>query len=87
MGGILQKSRWYILGLLILVLGTVPLWGTDYILLFCLLFCLYLAFSQMWNLLTGVLVLGATPLIYDGNPGYPNMDMMWELTDRSCGSR
>ena len=71
MGGILQKSRWYILGLLIIVLGTVPLWGTDYILLFCLLFCLYLTFSQMWNLLTGysgLLALGQQSFI--GISGY-----------------
>lgn len=71
MGGILHKSRWYILGLLVLVLGTVPLWGTDYILLFCLLFCLYLAFSQMWNLLTGysgLLALGQQSFI--GISGY-----------------
>ena len=53
MGKILLKFRWYILGLLVLVLATVPWWGSDYVVLFCLLFCLYLALSQMWNLLAG----------------------------------
>ena len=42
-----------ILGLLFLTLATVPIWGSDYLVLFCLLFCLYLALSQMWNLLAG----------------------------------
>ena len=49
----LYKSRWVILGLLVLILLTVPAWGTDYLLFFFMLFFLYLAFSQMWNLLTG----------------------------------
>lgn len=49
----IYKSRLYALGLLVLVLGTIPLWGGEYLLFFCLLFCLYLALSQMWNLLAG----------------------------------
>lgn len=53
MDNLLLKSRWYILGFLVLVLATVPLWGSEYILVFLLLFCLYLALSQMWNLLSG----------------------------------
>ena len=53
MGQILYKSRWYVLSFLVLVLGTVPVWGTDYLLLFFLLFFLYLGMSQMWNLLVG----------------------------------
>jgi branched-chain amino acid transport system permease protein len=36
-----------------LVLATVPIWGSKYMVFFCLLFCVYLAMSQMWNLLTG----------------------------------
>jgi len=52
-GSVLYKSRWHILGALVFVLATVPVWGTDYLILLCLLFCLYLALSQMWNLLTG----------------------------------
>ncbi|MBW1944790.1 MAG: branched-chain amino acid ABC transporter permease [Deltaproteobacteria bacterium] len=67
----LYKSRLYVLGLLVVVLGTVPVWGSDYVLFFCLLFCLYLAFSQMWNLLTGysgLLALGQQSFI--GVGGY-----------------
>jgi branched-chain amino acid transport system permease protein len=47
------KYRWYLLGILFVLLGTIPLWGSDYILLFGLLLCLYMAMSQMWNLLVG----------------------------------
>ncbi len=50
---ILYTSRWYILGLLGVALGTVPLWGSEYLVFFFLLFCLYLALAQMWNLLAG----------------------------------
>jgi branched-chain amino acid transport system permease protein len=49
----IHKFRWYILGLLLVGLLTVPVWGSDYVVLLCLLFCLYLALSQMWNLLAG----------------------------------
>jgi branched-chain amino acid transport system permease protein len=47
------KYRWHVLGILFVSLGTVPVWGSEYVLLFFLLFCLYLAMSQMWNLLVG----------------------------------
>ena len=53
MARILYKSRWVFLAVLVVALGTVPIWGTEYHLLFFLLFCLYLAMSQMWNLLVG----------------------------------
>jgi branched-chain amino acid transport system permease protein len=53
MNGLIRQSKWYLLGALVLILGTVPLWGTDYLVFFSLLFCVYLAMSQMWNLLTG----------------------------------
>jgi branched-chain amino acid transport system permease protein len=49
----IYKSRWYVLGLLVLILGLVPVLGGQYLLFFCMLFCLYLALSQMWNLLAG----------------------------------
>ena len=48
-----HKCGGYLLGFLALVLGTVPVWGTDYHVFFCFLFCVYLAMSQMWNLLIG----------------------------------
>ncbi len=53
MGETVHKSKWYLLGLLVLILGTVPVWGSDYLVFFCLLFCLYLAFAEVWNLLVG----------------------------------
>jgi branched-chain amino acid transport system permease protein len=65
------KYRWWLLGLLFGLLGTVPLWGSDYILLFGLLLCLYMAMSQMWNLLvgySGLLSLGQQAFI--GFSGY-----------------
>ena len=65
------KYRWHILGLLFVGLGTVPLWGSDYALLFWLLFCMYVAMSQMWNLLigySGLLSLGQQAFI--GFSGY-----------------
>jgi acetoacetyl-CoA synthetase len=38
---------------------------------------------MMWNFLQGGLLLGATPILYDGNPGYPDMDVLWELAEKS----
>jgi branched-chain amino acid transport system permease protein len=51
--GILYKTRWPLLGVLVLLLALLPQWGSEYMVLFGLLFCLYLALSQMWNLLAG----------------------------------
>ncbi len=48
-----RKLSWVVMGLLTAALATVPLWGTDYLLLFFMLFCLYLSLAQMWNLLSG----------------------------------
>ena len=65
------KYRWWLLGILFVVLGTIPLWGSDYMLLFGLLLCLYMAMSQMWNLLvgySGLLSLGQQAFI--GFSGY-----------------
>lgn len=66
-----SKFRRLILALLFVALGTVPLWGNEYLLLFCLLFCLYATMSQMWNLLigySGLLSLGQQAFI--GFSGY-----------------
>ncbi len=49
----IHRFKWYFLGLLVLALATVPVWGSNYVVFFCLLFCVYLAMSEMWNLLTG----------------------------------
>jgi branched-chain amino acid transport system permease protein len=60
-----------VLGVLVVVLGTVPVWGSEYLVLLALLFCLYLSLSQMWNLLagySGLLSLGQQAFI--GMGGY-----------------
>jgi len=49
----IYNSRWYILAALVLISGIVPLMGDQYLLFFCMLFFLYLALAQMWNLLAG----------------------------------
>ncbi len=49
----LTKKRYWVLGVSTVALGTVPIWGSDYMVLFFMLFCFYLAMSQMWNLLAG----------------------------------
>jgi acetoacetyl-CoA synthetase len=42
---------------------------------------------MMWNVLVSGLLAGSTVLTYDGNPGYPDMDVLWEFageTGMSC---
>ncbi|NBA74049.1 acetoacetate--CoA ligase [Emticicia sp. ODNR4P] len=34
---------------------------------------------MMWNFSISVLFSGATLVLYDGSPGYPNMETLWEL--------
>ncbi|HLR53703.1 MAG TPA: acetoacetate--CoA ligase [Pseudogracilibacillus sp.] len=36
---------------------------------------------MMWNLLIGNLLNGATVVLYDGSPGYPNIQTMWDMTE------
>ena len=48
-----MNTKRIILGILVIALATVPVWGTEYQVLFWMLFCLYLSLSQMWNLLAG----------------------------------
>ncbi|WP_152952275.1 acetoacetate--CoA ligase [Peribacillus butanolivorans] len=36
---------------------------------------------MMWNLLMGGLLNGATIVLYDGSPSFPNMDTLWELAE------
>ena len=38
---------------------------------------------MMWNMLVGGLLSGATALLYDGNPGYPDMNVLWEFAQES----
>jgi acetoacetyl-CoA synthetase len=34
---------------------------------------------MMWNFLVGTLLTGATVLLYDGNPGHPDMNVLWDF--------
>ena len=38
---------------------------------------------MMWNMLVGGLLTGATALLYDGNPGYPDMNVLWSLAEET----
>jgi len=39
---------------------------------------------MMWNVITSMLMVGVCPVLYDGNPGYPDIDALWRIADR-CG--
>jgi acetoacetyl-CoA synthetase len=34
---------------------------------------------MMWNFIVGGLLVGAPPVLYDGNPGFPDLDVLWRL--------
>ena len=36
---------------------------------------------MMWNFLISGLLVGATILLYDGSPGYPDMNVLWRLAE------
>lgn len=36
----------------------------------------------MWNILLGGLLRGATCVLYDGSPGYPDLSALWKLAER-----
>jgi acetoacetyl-CoA synthetase len=38
---------------------------------------------MMWNFLISGLLADAAIVLYDGNPGYPDMGMLWDLADRA----
>jgi len=38
----------------------------------------------MWNVLQSSLLVGATPILYDGSPGYPDMEVLWQLAEHSA---
>jgi acetoacetyl-CoA synthetase len=38
---------------------------------------------MMWNLLTGCLLSGAAIVLFDGNPGYPDLGTLWDLAART----
>lgn len=38
---------------------------------------------MMWNFIVGGLLTGATIILYDGSPGYPNRERLWELAEET----
>ena len=36
---------------------------------------------MMWNYIVGGLLVGATPVLFDGNPAYPDLDTLWHLAE------
>ena len=38
---------------------------------------------MMWNFLVGVLLTRAEIVLYDGNPGHPDMGVLWDLAERA----
>jgi acetoacetyl-CoA synthetase len=38
---------------------------------------------MMWNFLVGMMLSGASIVLYDGNPGYPNLGALWDLAERT----
>jgi acetoacetyl-CoA synthetase len=38
---------------------------------------------MMWNMVVGGLLSGAPALLYDGNPGYPDMNVLWEFAEKT----
>ena len=38
---------------------------------------------MMWNFLVGVLLTDASIVLYDGNPGYPDMGRLWDLAEET----
>ena len=38
---------------------------------------------MMWNFLVGVLLTEASVVLFDGNPGYPDMNTLWDLAERT----
>jgi acetoacetyl-CoA synthetase len=38
---------------------------------------------MMWNYILGGLLIGVTPVLFDGNPAYPSLDTLWQLAETS----
>ena len=34
---------------------------------------------MMWNFLVGSMLVGGVPVLYDGSPGYPTLDVLWDM--------
>ncbi|NWG53092.1 MAG: acetoacetate--CoA ligase [Hydrogenophilaceae bacterium] len=41
---------------------------------------------MMWNFVASMLLAGVTPVLYDGNPAYPQPDALWKLAQDSKAS-
>jgi acetoacetyl-CoA synthetase len=39
---------------------------------------------MMWNFLASSILVGAVPVLYDGNPTYPQPDVLWKMVEQ-CG--
>lgn len=50
---VISQSRWCVIGLLLAILLTMPLWASQYFVFMFLLIFLYMSLAQMWNLLAG----------------------------------
>ncbi|MEQ1746693.1 MAG: acetoacetate--CoA ligase [Saprospiraceae bacterium] len=38
---------------------------------------------MMWNFTVASLLTGATAVLYDGSPGYPSLDVLWEMAEKA----
>jgi len=38
---------------------------------------------MMWNFLIGSMLVGGVPVLYDGSPGYPTLDVLWDMAARA----
>jgi len=38
---------------------------------------------MMWNFLVGAMLTGAAIVLYDGNPGYPDLSVLWDLAEKA----
>ena len=38
---------------------------------------------MMWNFLASALIADVTPVLYDGNPAYPEPDILWKMVEQS----
>ncbi|MBK8721236.1 MAG: acetoacetate--CoA ligase [Saprospiraceae bacterium] len=38
---------------------------------------------MMWNFLHASMLMGSTIVLYEGSPGYPNMNVLWELAENA----
>jgi acetoacetyl-CoA synthetase len=36
---------------------------------------------MMWNYIVGGLLVGAVPVLFDGNPAYPDLNVLWQLAE------